>query len=427
MYSRFIINKYNIKEINFDEIYGLTKEHLAKAIDERLQSYPPECDYAINSKGRKKTIWEVYTGSGGNIYTFWRYYLFKRDEASLKYFSDSYNVNFNLIHEKNDNPTAFFMGSVGIYTLGCMLAKETNDENLFFKNLELILNYKDLAISSMSEDELLYGNAGYLYSLLLINNECRDKFQFDIIKVIYDVVMFLYGIGKQQRRVQKTSFLIYPFPRLDKKTSLYLGGAHGVIGVLYMILNALYLLPQVFEKEIEFIGDIRTSIDEISKLQFESGNFPSSISKLEKDELVHFCHGAIGAVYLYGLAYTVFKDEIYMKVMIKCGQTIWERGLLKKGNGICHGIAGNAYALHKIYTITNDIEWKNKMLYFVYATFDPEIQVVISKYEDPQRYKIGKPDTPYSLMEGNGGIIVLYSDLLNEDKYVKFPGYDIIN
>ena len=38
-----------------------------------------------------------------------------------------------------------------------------------------------------------------------------------------------------------------------------------------------------------------------------------------------------------------------MKVAEECGETIWKEGLLKKGNGLCHGIAGNGYMLHSIF------------------------------------------------------------------------------
>ena len=31
------------------------------------------------------------------------------------------------------------------------------------------------------------------------------------------------------------------------------------------------------------------------------------------------------------------------------GQATWEKGLILKGNGICHGISGNGYMLHTLY------------------------------------------------------------------------------
>ena len=33
---------------------------------------------------------------------------------------------------------------------------------------------------------------------------------------------------------------------------------------------------------------------------------------------------------------------------MKLGQLVWEQGLLLKGNGLCHGIAGNAYMMQAL-------------------------------------------------------------------------------
>ena len=38
-----------------------------------------------------------------------------------------------------------------------------------------------------------------------------------------------------------------------------------------------------------------------------------------------------------------------MKAAIDAGTITWERGLIFKGNSLCHGIAGNGYLLHSIY------------------------------------------------------------------------------
>lgn len=38
--------------------------------------------------------------------------------------------------------------------------------------------------------------------------------------------------------------------------------------------------------------------------------------------------------------------------MEKCGKVIWERGLLLKGFGLCHGVAGNGYSLLSLYQLT---------------------------------------------------------------------------
>lgn len=50
----------------------------------------------------------------------------------------------------------------------------------------------------------------------------------------------------------------------------------------------------------------------------------------------------------------VFKEDKYLKEAADCGEVIWQRGLLRKGYGICHGTAGNAYAFLSLYKLTQD-------------------------------------------------------------------------
>lgn len=43
-----------------------------------------------------------------------------------------------------------------------------------------------------------------------------------------------------------------------------------------------------------------------------------------------------------------------MKEAVDCGEVIWQRGLLRKGYGICHGTAGNGYAFLSLYKLTQE-------------------------------------------------------------------------
>ena len=50
----------------------------------------------------------------------------------------------------------------------------------------------------------------------------------------------------------------------------------------------------------------------------------------------------------------VFKEEKYLREAVECGDLIWQRGLLHKGYGLCHGTAGNGYAFLALYRATGD-------------------------------------------------------------------------
>lgn len=57
------------------------------------------------------------------------------------------------------------------------------------------------------------------------------------------------------------------------------------------------------------------------------------------------------------------------------------------------------------------------------GTYDPYVQDKVKMTTDPQRKVKGIPDTSYSLMEGMGGTLTMYYDLLKGN--MLFPGYEI--
>ena len=87
--------------------------------------------------------------------------------------------------------------------------------------------------------------------------------------------------------------------------------------------------------------DLRKSVDYILNQEMQA-NYPPVPGESRDDwnELIHWCHGAPGVVYLLGKAYLIWKDEKYILAAMRCGDLIWRKGLLRKGPGICHGIAG---------------------------------------------------------------------------------------
>lgn len=44
----------------------------------------------------------------------------------------------------------------------------------------------------------------------------------------------------------------------------------------------------------------------------------------------------------------------YLSDALQCGEVVWRYGLLKKGYGLCHGAAGNAYTFLALYRQTQE-------------------------------------------------------------------------
>ena len=78
----------------------------------------------------------------------------------------------------------------------------------------------------------------------------------------------------------------------------------------------------------------------------------------------------------------MFKDEAYQQLAIKCGESVWERGLLKKGYGLCHGTCGNAFMLMALYKATGDKLWLNRAQRFLIWTGDSDVKSIVDNFEN---------------------------------------------
>lgn len=185
----------------------------------------------------------------------------------------------------------------------------------------------------------------------------------------------------------------------------YVGAAHGIVGILFMLLQTLST-----HSVKSNLGNIESCVEFLMSEQFSSGNFPSSLEN-DTDKLIHWCHGAPGAVHLMVKAYQVFGKDKYLSAAVKCGDVIWRRGLLKKGYGICHGVAGNAYAFLCLYKQTGDSRYLHRALKFAEWCFD---------YGE---HGCRTPDRPYSLFEGMAGTVYFLADIL-EPHSSKFPAFE---
>lgn len=140
-------------------------------------------------------------------------------------------------------------------------------------------------------------------------------------------------------------------------------------------------------------------------------------SKRERNtdkRLVHWCHGAPGIVYLLGKAYQIFQQVKYLNACRKAANLIWHKGMLRKGPGLCHGVAGNGYTFLLLYRITGEdlyLHRANKFAEFL--------------LEDEFRNKARTPDRPNSLYEGVAGTVCFLIDMLMPETGA-FPFMEIL-
>lgn len=66
---------------------------------------------------------------------------------------------------------------------------------------------------------------------------------------------------------------------------------------------------------------------------------------------MEFCSGTPGLIPVACLAMQLFPDQMeeLFEMAQQVAEVTWQKGLIIKGTGLCHGIAGNAYILHSMY------------------------------------------------------------------------------
>ena len=73
---------------------------------------------------------------------------------------------------------------------------------------------------------------------------------------------------------------------------------------------------------------------------------------------MHWCHGAPGVVYtLYHAHKVLGGDKSILRSLDRALATVWERGVLRKGVGVCHGTCGSGYCFLMMYRYTGAEEY----------------------------------------------------------------------
>lgn len=275
------------------------------------------------------------------------------------------------------------------------------------------LNIVQTAASAhFDKDEFLFGRAGVLFGLLWLQKVLGAGVIPDASILTLGRAIVLSGreyvkAGKLQRR----GFGLPPM-FWEWHHERYLGCAHGALGIVYTLL----LVPEnIWGEDRSILRDTLATLDFVlTQWSDNDKNLPSALGR-QSAALVHWCHGAPGVVFTCCTAYQVTKDQRYLDAAVRAGDTVWERGLLKKGPGLCHGVSGNAYAFLSLYCATNDEKYLRRTHRFTEFMNSGEFAAEAAL----------QPDHPYSLYEGLAGAACLYADLGTGPRSSRFPFFGL--
>ncbi|KZP00923.1 hypothetical protein CALVIDRAFT_560227 [Calocera viscosa TUFC12733] len=289
--------------------------------------------------------------------------------------------------------------------------------------------------------EILYGTCGYLYALLGLRavldggmGEDRAK-DASLTRLTSDA-----GMGALVDNVIRSgasgamyfqSVLKYgmkgpPLMWRSLHEKYYLGGIHGIAGILLVLLQCP---PSIITVSSHLYSHILPTIDWLLTLQ-KPGNTPSSITpgRQPSYRYCQFCHGAPGtALMLLALRDRVpeamdERDQMgrwradKLREALDC---IWREGIVRKGIGLCHGIAGNAmpFLLQAVWdlkkgNVSSESLGKALALLSLSATLPPMPPSASCPSDVPPPSLFRTPDNPYSLFEGLAGAACVWADAL---------------
>lgn len=299
---------------------------------------------------------------------------------------------------------SFLCGDAGPLAVAAVVHHRLKNQADSHDCLAKLLSLQRSVLSPDSDvsDELLYGRAGYLYALLYVNKEIGPEVvdETTIAKVVTAILESGKSLSKEEKRSERCP-LLYEWHKKQ-----YVGAAHGLAGIYYMLMQPAARVSREVLNEL-----LRPSVDYLRHKRFRSGNYPSSLSN-ESDRLVHWCHGAPGVLHTLIMAHKVFREEKYLRDAVDCGELIWQKGLLRKGYGLCHGTAGNGYAFLSLYQLTHDKKYLYRACKFAEWCLDYG------------KHGCRIPDRPYSLFEGMAGTVHYLSDVLQPEGS-SFPAFEL--
>lgn len=174
-----------------------------------------------------------------------------------------------------------------------------------------------------------------------------------------------------------------------------LGPAHGFAGNVHALRG---FLPD---------DELRARVDPPLRrhvmLDGELGNWPPALG--DPKIRTQWCHGAPGIVATIG-------DLMPRDLLLAGAELTWQAGPLAKGPGLCHGTAGNGYALLKAYAVTGEESWLDRARRFA-----------MHGLEQVERVRVETGRGRYTLYTGDVGAALFARSCLTGD--ARFPTMDV--
>uniref|UniRef100_A0A8C1PGT2 Glutathione S-transferase LANCL1 n=2 Tax=Cyprinus carpio TaxID=7962 RepID=A0A8C1PGT2_CYPCA len=323
------------------DMQGNLTQHFASCISSKISEFLAVMENGLKNADPRDCT--GYTGWAGIALLYLHLHSVFGDTALLHKALDYVSYSLRSLTQRW---VTFLCGDAGPLAVAAVVYHRLQKPHEAEECVNRLLQFHQAVVQGIGRlpDELLYGRVGYLYSLIFINQQFQqEKIPIQYIQQICDAVLASGQTMSQKNKIQDQSPLMYEWYQEE-----YVGAAHGLSGIYYYLMQPGFVVGQ---DRVSYL--VKPSVNYMCQLKFSSGNYPPCVGD-SRDLLVHWCHGSPGVIYMLIQAFKVFGVRQYLEDALQCGEVIWQRGLLKKGYGLCHGAAGNAYGFLALYKITQD-------------------------------------------------------------------------
>jgi hypothetical protein len=250
--------------------------------------------------------------------------------------------NRRLIRRFSSNTASLLMGDAGILLLDW---KESRSDHVAAELATAVSqNHEHPAL------ELMWGAPGTMIAALTMHEWTDDERWVDLFRTSAT------ALWRTLERDSELGVSLWTQDLYGARSKL-IGAVHGFAGNVFPIVRGRDLLPA--EEWTRWRRRIAETIEGTAIREEGLANWPQSIGAPRPGGtalLVQHCHGAPGLVNCLADVPGPELDDL----LADAGELTWRAGPLKKGPNLCHGTAGNGYALLKLFRRTENPVWLDR-------------------------------------------------------------------
>ena len=199
--------------------------------------------------------------------------------------------------------------------------------------------------------EALWGNSGTVLAAIFLAESTGEARWADLVRQVADALESELEVDPD------TGTWIWVQDLYGRPAQRLLGAGHGFAGNVYPFLRGAAWLPA---DQVARVTERALATLQATALRADGGaNWLPAIDpeRVDPKRLVQDCHGAPGIVCRLA---TAPRTAAWDQLLAEAGELTWHAGPLSKGPSLCHGTAGSALALHKLWQRTGEAIWQNR-------------------------------------------------------------------